>query len=459
MIAAAAMLQASSSPTCTLLAGDGTANRLNMVFLGDGYTQAQQAQFITDVQANMKAFFACPPWGNYRNYCNVYAISVVSAQSGADHPQQGTSVSTYFEATFGTGSMERLVTLGSYNKVTPLLTQFVPGYDFVCVLVNDPEYGGSGGSIAVATMNSASTFLILHETGHSFANLADEYTSAYTSAQEMKNVTAHTTRDQIRWNIWIAASTPLPTPATSAYYNVIGIFEGAMYQTTGWYRPKYDCTMRSAGVLKFCEVCREEVAVGIYNRISAIDTSFPSHATTVANAAGATLIVKPMTPDSFKLAVKWIVNGTAIAATSDTLLLSNAGLRTGANTVTVRATDTTSMVRIPGNLKFLTDSVTWNVNSTTGVLSGAYRDALARQVRVVSLAHGIMVGYFLAEPQSVTVHLRDLRGILRYSKSSGMQSAGAHEMLLSGMPLAAGVYVAEFVSAGTTVARIVDLTR
>jgi hypothetical protein len=434
----------------TLIYGYGKTNRLNMVFLAEGYTQAEQTKFINDVQANIDRLFRCKPWVFYRTYCNVYAISVVSAESGADHPSQGISKKTYFEATFGTNGTARRVIIKNESKVTALLAEHVPDYDFVCVLVNDQEYGGSGGNYAIATMNAASAFILLHEMGHSFADLADEYETAYMNAQEMKNVTANTQRSQIRWNVYIAPTTPVPTPETAAYFSVPGLFEGAMYQSTGWYRPKYNCTMRSAGNLVFCEICREETIIGIYNVVALIDSSFPSNAATIQNKVGTALSVLSMQPDSFALKIAWVVNSATIANTSNTLLLDKAGLRSGLNTVLARVTDTTGMVRIPANVRLLTDSLTWRVNNTPSATAPGQFALTPDRIRVVPRADGFLLSYCLPRAQNVRITLRDLRGATRYVVRDLMQAAGVHQIMVRDDCLGAGVYIMEFASVDQT---------
>ncbi len=446
----------------TLVAGDGKANRLNMTFFAEGYTQAQQTKFINDVRENINRFFLCMPWANYKSFCNAYAIGVVSADSGADHPMQGIVRNTYFESTFGSGttaSPERLVTIKNQSKVTALLMEHVPDYDFVCVLVNDPQYGGSGGSYSVATLSSQATFLIFHETGHGFAYLADEYEDAYSDAAERKNVTAKTQRDQIRWNIWIAPSTPVPTPETSEYFNVVGIFEGAMYHTTGWYRPKYSsCAMRTTGSLVFCEVCREEVTVGIFNVVSLIDSFSPPNAATIKNKPGAALSVHPLRPDSSRVKTQWSINGSLVSNASDSLVLAGAGLQIGLNKVIVRVIDTTSMVRIPANLRFLTDTLAWTIdNSETN--AGPISRFPEERFRIVRRTDGMRIVYSLHKPQSVRIALRDVRGSLLYTACNAVQAAGTHEAPLCDQRIGSGVYIIELVTNNCCRAETVEWMR
>src|SRR5690606_922508 len=104
---------------------------------------------------------------------------------------------------------------------------------------------------------------------HSFADLGDEYSSAYPGYPDIEepNTTRETRREFIKWNHWIEEATPVPTPAISAYSGVIGLFEGAHYHASDWYRPKRECKMRSLGQ-EFCAVCGEAIVIALAERIS-----------------------------------------------------------------------------------------------------------------------------------------------------------------------------------------------
>ncbi len=111
-------------------------------------------------------------------------------------------------------------------------------------------YGGSGGAIAVASTHASAVELVLHESGHTFGLLADEYTESppacsNTSEPAQANVTRQTARAAIKWNAWIDAPTPLPTVSTQP--GLVGLYEGARYCTTGLYRPTFNSKMRTLG--------------------------------------------------------------------------------------------------------------------------------------------------------------------------------------------------------------------
>ncbi len=459
LLACCTMLYADG--TKTLIAGDGKANRVNIVFLAEGYTQAQQPKFISDVHKVADGFLKYSPWDYYRNYCNIYAISVVSVDSGTEHWNWGPIKDTYFEVTsdsFGTH-------IWNSEKVFPLLAEHVPDYHIPCVLVNETAFiGFSYGAFFVSALEPNNpSGIVLHEAGHCFAYLADEYTLSSSSlmAAESKNVTKKTIRSQIRWNNWIAPSTPIPTLPGDVDIEEPGLFEGAMYHSTGWYRPQMSCKMNaSSSYDHFCKICREEIIATIHKTISLIDASFPSNATIIDSRPGTALVIQSLRPDSMSLKTEWIVNGAKTAFTADTLLLAQAGLKQGLNTVTVRVIGTTGMVRIPYNLQFLTDSLVWQVNGTASEIAAKLPAPFpAARIRGASAARGVRLNYCLDRPQSVKITLRDVRGVLRYTMHDAAQSAGMHDIMLCNGRLHPGVYVMEFVSADVKTRQLIEFVK
>jgi hypothetical protein len=248
------------------------------------------------------------------------------------------------------------------TKAYELLARHVPDYDMVCVIVNDQTYGGTGGAIAVVTTNASAAISTVHEFGHSFFNLADEYSEAFTiTPREMPNITADTVRERVKWNAWIDSVTPLPTPVEPRYTKSVGLFEGAMYQTSGWYRPMLNCMMRSLRH-PFCKVCLESHIAKIYEFVSPIAGSYPERDTCTFNGENEMLLVKTVHLDTNTISVQWKVNGTLIINNSDTLKLLNISLQKGTNRVTAIVQDTTGDVRIPENLSLLKDSTCWVVH-------------------------------------------------------------------------------------------------
>ena len=185
--------------------GDPT-NRVDLVILGDGYTASEMEKYANDVENVVNGFFNEEPFTEYQSYFNVHRVDVTSNESGADHPETGTFKDTAFDATYNCAGNLRLICVDTSKVDAVLSARVAPNQrDLVVVIVNDPQYGGSGGYIAVASTNQAVVELVLHELGHSFGGLADEYvgggpTCNNTVEPSAPNVTMQTDRNLIKWN-------------------------------------------------------------------------------------------------------------------------------------------------------------------------------------------------------------------------------------------------------------------
>jgi hypothetical protein len=342
------------------------SQRINLVFFSEGYTAADLPSFAGHVNAARDFLFTREPWQQYRSYCNVYRIEIASNESGTDNGTGGGLRDTYFNSGFNTAGVPQLLTLtGNGNsRAYTLLNTHVPEYHVPVVIVNDTKYGGAGGAIATASIHSSSAAIVEHEVGHSFAGLADEYDANYPGyvPAEMPNNTAQTTRSLIRWNVWIDATTPIPTPETATYDNLVGLFEGSMYRTSGWYRPHNNSLMKN--LFRPCgAVNREQFVLNYYARISPIDSASPP--TTPRNVTAfehLTFSVIPKIPSSgVGLAVSWKIDGAVQSgATAATFNPVSDLLGNGTHTVTAVVRDPTAFVRNdPSSL--LDDSLTWTL--------------------------------------------------------------------------------------------------
>jgi IgA Peptidase M64 len=375
----------------TLLTNGPTARRINVVLLSEGYQSNQLGQFLTDANTVLGNLLSTAPLSEYSNYFNAFAISVASVNSGSsrapDHPGV---LNTYFNSTYNSYGVANLLTIPPNNwdtnsshgngKVLNLLTNLMPDYDLIVMVVNDTTQGGSGSGEAglsnnlpliVVSINSSFPDTVAHELGHTFGGLADEYTSAFQGfvPVEKPNVTAQTNRALIRWNAWIAGTTPVPTPPILNYYGEVGLFEGAEYQSAGWYRPKIDCRMNHLG-LEFCEVCSEQLVKAVYALVRGIDVVTPvaTNLSTFSTQAVA-FAVSPMQPATHSLSIQWYTNGTAIAgATGSTFQVLPGLLGDGIHKVKVVVSDLTSLVRndLAGLLR---SSNTWTLNVSLNNLS------------------------------------------------------------------------------------------
>lgn len=365
----------------TLFTNGPSAKRINIVVLAEGYTTNQTTLFLYDATNAINNLLAQQPYQEYRGFFNAYAIFVPSLEAGSDHPFSGTFKNTFFNSTFDSYGIPFLLTIppndwnGAYaqgqGKVDTVLATHMPEYDLVVILVNDPEYGGSGGATLLASVNVFSADVIVHESGHTFAGLADEYSTAYPIyiPVEMPNATMVTTSNAIKWRVWIPPGTPIPTPESQANLTRVGLYEGAQYQTTGWYRPKMDCKMRSAFV-EFCEVCSEQLVKSIYTRLKPIDNFSPTAKNLAIYSTQAVVFsVTNLQPLTHSLSIQWFTNNSAVpGATNPTFSLLPKSLGNGARTVKAVVRDQTLLVRNdPANV--LGQTNTWNLTISLNELA------------------------------------------------------------------------------------------
>lgn len=331
---------------------------INLVIVAEGYTASEKSLFESHIESFAASIFSDPVLSNYRSYHNIYGVFVASNESGADDPNAGVTRDTYFDATYNTYGIDRLLTANS-SRANQVVNSLIPEQDQIMICVNYNKYGGSGGGIAVSAYSSPE--IVAHEIGHSFVGLKDEYdyTANYTPYEGI-NATAQTQRENIRWNYWIEESTPLPTPETSAYSDVVGIFEGANYQASGWYRPELNCRMKSNG-RDLCSVCGEAWILQIYELVSPILNQSHDRGASV-DLSQEKLVVTPRTPIDRSVVVEWYRNGELLYQ-GDTLSSEGIGEN---DVVTAWVKDTSLYVREDPS-QLLMDSVSFVVSGSSAV--------------------------------------------------------------------------------------------
>ena len=351
-----------AEPFETIINNGSADNRVDIAILGDGYTSSQMAKYKTDVQNAMTLFFNTEPFHEYRNFFNVHRIDVVSSQSGADHPERASFVNTALDATYNCTGIQRLICVNNGKVFTILGNSVTPSQrDIVIVVVNDPEYGGSGGSVAVTSTHVEVLELILHELGHSFGLLADEYGGPpppacnNTIEPSAANATKATDRAVIKWNHWIDASTPIPTLST--LQGVPGLYEGAVYCDAGLYRPTSGSRMRFLG-RPYEQINTEQLIRRIYNFVSPIDASQPSVIDiTLTTAQSQAFSITSLVTLSNTIKVDWFLDG--VFQSSGTGFSVN-NLISGPHVVDAVVKDNTPLVRKDA-LNLLSESLRWTL--------------------------------------------------------------------------------------------------
>ena len=338
----------------TLINNGNKNNRINLVFMGDGYTSAQQAQFISDVNTIVNKLFITPPFNRYTNFFNVYAIKVVSVESGCDHAHTAgdcnfanpivpdATVNTTLGAQFDYGGTHRLLYCTNTTNINSILQSYAPFYDKALIVVNSSYYGGSGGTYPTCSVESNSSEIMIHELGHSFAALGDEYGGSYCSGTEKPNCTQETNSTLVKWKNWFPNGIAIPTPA-GTNCSSIGLYQGANYCNTTWYRPKCNCKMNQLNN-PFCEVCSQEIIYCISNGINLIESTSPSSSTlTLSNGQSQIFSTSVVVPTPNSLFITWKMDNNIGGVNTTSYTVDGTTLSTGTHTLILTVSDTSSL--------------------------------------------------------------------------------------------------------------------
>lgn len=250
--------------------------KIDIAFLAEGYTKLEMQKFNNDVKRIWQYFTQIPPFSKYADRFNIYAVESVSQESGTDIPGKHVYKNTVLNFSFYTFNVERYLT--SFDlKAMHNNASCVP-YDYIFVVINSGKYGGGGFYYyysSATSDNELSLKVAIHEFGHAFAGLADEYYNAETSYNEYFNLKIEPWELNIttlvnfesKWKHMVSENTPIPTPRTKQYENKIGVFEGGGYMAKGIYSPAQDCRMKSNKPEGFCPVCSQAI-IKVINYLS-----------------------------------------------------------------------------------------------------------------------------------------------------------------------------------------------
>jgi hypothetical protein len=258
-----------------ILVSGATKTKYDIVFIGDGFRLQDQALFNARVQDALMALQNMIPYSQRMCALNVWRVNVLSTDAGVDHPFNSIFRNTELDCRYGNPSAneaERCITSASPFKCYEA-ANYAPAYDAVFILVNDVQWGGCAGALVFSSISPGFAGIITHELGHNIGHLADEYDCyicdgsddnlTYSGTEPSPvNITNQTDRSLLKWNTYVAASTPLPTIVDNPP-GVVGLFEGGGYMRFGMYRPQMNCQMRTTGAA-FCAVCRDEMLRSLF---------------------------------------------------------------------------------------------------------------------------------------------------------------------------------------------------
>ncbi len=289
------------------------AEKVDIVIIGDGYTRGELSRFEDHVEHFTDVLFDVSPFRERREDFNVWTIAAESRDSGIDEPTKNLWRSTALGATYFSLNTPRYV-LTTENRALRDIASNAP-YDQIYIIFNSDRYGGGGIYNLFATCYTTPAkeseewwpdYVFVHEFGHLFAGLGDEYYTSNVSYTEFypegvepwePNVTALLEGGELKWGDLVEEVTPVPTPwdktaydslsterrnlekdsntyeedvaridarrkallDESRYGGSMGAFEGAGYAAEGLYRPFLDCRMFSKSVVPFCPVCERAI--------------------------------------------------------------------------------------------------------------------------------------------------------------------------------------------------------
>ncbi len=244
------------------------ASCVDLLFVSEGYTKDQVDSFYRDVKWLSDYIFSFEPFSQYKGKFNIWTVASVSPESGTDFPGEGVWKNTLMNFNFYTFGLDRYLTTYDYRTVCDVAAP--APYDQIIVLINVDRYGGGGmynnycgGSNGGHTPEE----VLIHEFGHGFAGLGDEYFSSEVAYNEYSKLTVEPWEPNLttlvnfgsKWKDMLDPGTPVPTPVEDKYLDKPGVFEGGGYVSKGVYRPAYDCRMKSNDAEGFCEVCRRAI--------------------------------------------------------------------------------------------------------------------------------------------------------------------------------------------------------
>lgn len=264
------------TPHVQLLAPKDSTACIRIAFVAEGYRPAEMPTFISDATHAMNAIFAHEPFKGLKDRFSVVAVEAPSKDSGTSIPSKDIWKHTALSSHFDTFYSDRYLTTLHLKDMHDLLAG-IP-YEHIIVLVNTDHYGG-GGILNSYNLSMAhhrlTNAVVVHEFGHSFAGLADEYGYDFEQIPIYPhdiepwepNITT-LTHFRDKWADMIKKGTPVPTPATENNRQRVGVYEGAGYALKGVYRPMQDCRMRTNESPDFCPVCQRAIArlIDFYTR-------------------------------------------------------------------------------------------------------------------------------------------------------------------------------------------------
>ena len=259
---------ANITPHKYLLQSGAADKCIDVAILAEGYTEKEMETFYQDAAVACESLFGHEPFKSMKNRFNIVAVASPSTDSGVSVPRLNDWKQTAFSSHFSTFYSDRYLTTSRVKSIHDALAG-IP-YEHIIILANTEEYGG-GGIYNAYTLTTAHHPLfrpvVVHEFGHSFAGLADEYfydndvmTDTYPLDVEPWEPNISTRVDfASKWEDMLEKETPIPPPTAESDRYPVGVYEGGGYSAKGIYRPADNCRMRTNEYPTFCQVCQRAI--------------------------------------------------------------------------------------------------------------------------------------------------------------------------------------------------------
>ncbi len=268
---------ANSWKVSSLMQNGDPATKVDLCFIAEGYTADEMEKFRADARRFTEYLFTMAPYNRHKENFNIWLVESVSEESGTDIPHEGVWKKTVANSNFYTFRSDRYLTAQNQKTICQIAT--AAPYDALYVIVNNEKYGGGGiyNFYGLSASNCPwAEEVFVHEFGHGFAGLGDEYYDSSTSYEEFYNIKIEPWEPNLttlvnfdsKWKDMLPAVTPVPTPPLSDQKDnvTMGIFEGGGYMSKGIYRPVMDCRMKTNQAKGFCPVCQRAIErmIGYY---------------------------------------------------------------------------------------------------------------------------------------------------------------------------------------------------
>jgi len=241
---------------------------VDIAFLAEGYTDDEMEKFEEDVRNISGYILDQKPFSEYRERFNIYAVKAISQESGTDVPGEHIYKNTALNTSYYTFDVPRYLTTLDTRSIRDYAAN--APYDHLFLLINTERYGGGGFYNHYSATTSGHYYsreVAIHEFGHGFAGLGDEYYSSNVAYNEFYDLSEEPWEPNLttlvdfdtKWKDMVDEGVPVPTPREERYKDTVGVFEGGGYVAEGVYSPSMDCRMKSNQAEGFCPVCQRAI--------------------------------------------------------------------------------------------------------------------------------------------------------------------------------------------------------